>query len=183
MLHHRLSIRSTLHHSRHFSSLLSTRRERQRCQTAFSQVLRTFFGRATPGMRSIASGINVVTARWLLCLACAGILVAVAYPGLAQLWYRTFAMNLSRPKPLPAGPGQESVWQFPRPAVAQPTPAHLRVEFNGATIASTKSGFRTLETSHPPSYYIPPGDINMQYLRCVIRRSGIDCNFGIIRRF
>jgi len=89
---------------------------------------------------------------------------------------RTFAMNLSRPKPLPVGPGQESVWQFPRPAVAQPTPAHLRVEFNGATIASTKNGFRTLETSHPPSYYIPPGDIKMQHLRRV-EKAGSFCEW------
>ena len=33
------------------------------------------------------------------------------------------------------------------------------------TIADTTSGYRVLETSHPPVYYIPPDDIAQQYLR------------------
>ncbi|MEL6662592.1 MAG: DUF427 domain-containing protein [Pseudomonadota bacterium] len=63
------------------------------------------------------------------------------------------------PDPIPPEPGQESVWDYPRPAICEPTQAHLRVEFAGQTIAETRSGFRTLETSHPPTYYIPPGDV------------------------
>ena len=31
-------------------------------------------------------------------------------------------------------------------------------------IAKTDRGFRSLETSHPPSYYIPPDDIKMDVL-------------------
>ena len=61
---------------------------------------------------------------------------------------------LSRPTPAPAGPGQESVWSYPRPAVAQPASATLRVEYNGKTIAETTKGFRTIETSHPPTYVL-----------------------------
>ena len=58
---------------------------------------------------------------------------------------------LGRPTPAPARPGQESVWSYPRPAVAQPTSSTLRVEYNGKTIAETSKGFRTIETSHPPT--------------------------------
>ncbi len=59
----------------------------------------------------------------------------------------------------PVGPGQESVWDFPRPAIAEPTDAHIVIEHNGVTIADTRNAVRVLETSHPPNYYIPPADI------------------------
>lgn len=62
------------------------------------------------------------------------------------------------------GPGQESVWDYPRPPRLEPTSQRLRVVFNGVTIADTRQGYRILETSHPPGYYIPPADIQMQYL-------------------
>ncbi len=63
------------------------------------------------------------------------------------------------PKPDPKSPGQESVWDFPRPAVAEPTSKRLQVYFAGQLIADTTKGVRTLETSHPPTYYFPPSDI------------------------
>lgn len=58
--------------------------------------------------------------------------------------------------PDPILPGQESVWSYPRPAVAERTDRHLKIVHRGFTLAETRSGFRTLETSHPPSYYFPP---------------------------
>jgi len=60
--------------------------------------------------------------------------------------------------------GQESVWDYPRPPRLERTAAHLRVIFNGQTIADTTTAYRVLETSHPPVYYIPPADIAQQYL-------------------
>lgn len=66
---------------------------------------------------------------------------------------------LFRPTPDPPGPGQESVWQFPRPARAEPCTRLLSVQFGGRTIAETRRGVRVIETSHPPSYYFPPDDI------------------------
>ena len=62
-------------------------------------------------------------------------------------------------RPDPVGPGQESVWDYPRPAVAEPTSRRLRIVHRGVVIADTRRGVRTLETSHPPSYYFPPGDV------------------------
>ncbi len=63
------------------------------------------------------------------------------------------------------GPGQESVWDYPRPPRVEDTPKHLQVVFNGVVIAETRQAKRVLETSHPPVYYIPPADIKMEYLR------------------
>ena len=62
---------------------------------------------------------------------------------------------MRHPSPLPAGPGQESVWDYPRPAVCEPFTGLLRVELDGVVVAETTAGFRVLETSHPPSYYLP----------------------------
>ena len=58
----------------------------------------------------------------------------------------------------------ESVWDYPRPPRLENSGERLRVIFNGETIADTIAGFRVLETSHPPVYYLPPGDIARQYL-------------------
>lgn len=69
------------------------------------------------------------------------------------------------PTPDTPKPGQESVWDYPRPAVAQPTSAHIRIEHRGVIVAETRNAVRTLETSHPPSYYIPPADIAEGVLR------------------
>ncbi|MBZ0291557.1 MAG: DUF427 domain-containing protein [Anaerolineae bacterium] len=64
----------------------------------------------------------------------------------------------------PLKPGQESVWDYPRPPRVEPTDRRVRVIFNGVMIADTTRAVRVLETSHPPAYYIPPEDVQMQYL-------------------
>ena len=64
-----------------------------------------------------------------------------------------------RPDRIPPGPGQESVWDFPRPPRIEAEPARLRVELGGRTIAATVRGVRVLETSHPPVYYLPIADV------------------------
>ena len=43
--------------------------------------------------------------------------VAAAAAGVKHL--RMMGGMMGRPKPEPAGPGQESVWEYPRPAVAE----------------------------------------------------------------
>ncbi|WP_071516882.1 DUF427 domain-containing protein [Geitlerinema sp. PCC 9228] len=62
------------------------------------------------------------------------------------------------------GPGQESVWDYPRPPRVEPTSKHVRVIFHGTTIADTQRAQRVLETSHPPTYYIPLEDVKTEYL-------------------
>lgn len=76
-------------------------------------------------------------------------------------------MPLNRIEP---GPGQESVWDYPRPPRLEDSPKHIQITFNGVILADTRHAKRVLETSHPPVYYIPPTDIQMEYLQ-LTRRS------------
>jgi uncharacterized protein (DUF427 family) len=69
------------------------------------------------------------------------------------------------------GPGQESVWDYPRPPRVEPTPKLIRVVFNDVTVAETQRALRVLETSHPPVYYIPPEDVQRDLLTGTARRS------------
>jgi uncharacterized protein (DUF427 family) len=62
-------------------------------------------------------------------------------------------------EPIPPGPGQESVWDYPRPPRVEEVPERIRVVVDGETIADTTRARRVLETSHPPVFYIPPEDI------------------------
>ncbi|HLK67571.1 MAG TPA: DUF427 domain-containing protein [Bryobacteraceae bacterium] len=62
------------------------------------------------------------------------------------------------------GPGQESVWDYPRPPRVEPAGRRVRVEFNGETVADSRAAYRVLETSHPPTYYIPPADVRLEFL-------------------
>ena len=70
-----------------------------------------------------------------------------------------------QPRPEPAGPGQESVWDYPRPPRLERTAALLEVVLAGAVVASTSAGWRVLETSHPPTYYLPRADFSDGALR------------------
>lgn len=64
---------------------------------------------------------------------------------------------------IPPAPGQESVWDYPRPPRLEPSTKQVRILFNDVVIAETCNAQRVLETSHPPSYYIPPQDLQLQY--------------------
>lgn len=61
--------------------------------------------------------------------------------------------------------GQESVWDYPRPPRLEDINTLIKIVFNQITIAETRGAKRVLETSHPPVYYLPPEDIQMQYLK------------------
>src|SRR5262249_38520721 len=69
------------------------------------------------------------------------------------------AVFSTRPVPEPVGHGQETVGDYPRPPRLQRTSARLVVVLGGETIADRRRAYRVLETSHPPNYYFPPGDI------------------------
>ncbi|MDN3204434.1 DUF427 domain-containing protein [Algoriphagus sediminis] len=59
------------------------------------------------------------------------------------------------PKRIKPKPGQESVWDYPRPPRLEKSNKHIRIVFAGEVILDTNLSFRILETSHPPTYYIP----------------------------
>ncbi len=73
----------------------------------------------------------------------------------------------SKPVPHKPAAGQESVWDYPRPPRLERTPKRIQIFFNGVQIVDSHSAWRVLETSHPPVYYIPPADIQMQFIRQV----------------
>src|SRR3712207_230103 len=60
--------------------------------------------------------------------------------------------------------GQESVWDYPRPPRVEASEQHVQVIFDGVIVADSRRAKRVLETSHPPTYYIPPEDVKLEYL-------------------
>jgi uncharacterized protein (DUF427 family) len=51
------------------------------------------------------------------------------------------------------------VWDYPRPPRLEPSARHVRVVMGGRTIVETRRALRLLETSHPPTYYVPLEDV------------------------
>ena len=68
-------------------------------------------------------------------------------------------MENSRNRPglnrIDPAPGQESVWDYPRPPRVEPSSERIVVTLGGRVIADTTDSVRVLETSHPPVYYLP----------------------------
>ena len=62
------------------------------------------------------------------------------------------------------GPGQESVWDYPRPPRQETERRLVRVVLAGVELARSQCAERVLETSHPPTYYLPPQDVRMDLL-------------------
>jgi uncharacterized protein (DUF427 family) len=77
-------------------------------------------------------------------------------------------MNSKRIEP---GPGQESVWDYPRPPRLEDSTKRIRVIFNGIVIAETQDAKRVLETSHPPVYYVPLEGIKTEFLSRSTRKT------------
>ena len=75
------------------------------------------------------------------------------------------------PQRITPQPGQESVWDYPRPPRLEKVNNRIRIVFNDRTIVDTTAAYRVLETSHPPMYYLPPADIQSQYLQATTRGS------------
>lgn len=58
------------------------------------------------------------------------------------------------PVPDPVRPGQDSVWDYPRPPRLEPVARRVTIELGGEVIVDTTDVVRVLETSHPPVYYL-----------------------------
>jgi uncharacterized protein (DUF427 family) len=53
------------------------------------------------------------------------------------------------------GPGQESVWDYPRPPRVERVNQRVTIDVDGQRVVDTSDVVRVLETSHPPVYYLP----------------------------
>ena len=64
-------------------------------------------------------------------------------------------------------PGQESVWDYPRPPKLVLDGRHVEVRLGELIIADASQTYRVLETASPPTFYISPHDVRLQLLqRC-----------------
>ncbi|HUF36533.1 MAG TPA: DUF427 domain-containing protein [Gemmatimonadales bacterium] len=70
----------------------------------------------------------------------------------------------ARPERVIPGPGQESVWDYPRPPRVEAVPQRVRVLLDGEVVADSNGARRVIETGGPPVYYIPPGDVRLERL-------------------
>ncbi len=60
------------------------------------------------------------------------------------------------------GPGQESVWDYPRPPAVEAVPDRVVVRLGGTIVVDTTDAVRVLETSHPPVYYVPMAGLELR---------------------
>jgi len=79
-----------------------------------------------------------------------------------HLWKNT---GHSRPDfALQTKPGQESVWDYPRPPSLVPDSRHIVVKKGELVVADSEHCYRVLETASPPTFYIPDDDVNTELL-------------------
>lgn len=69
------------------------------------------------------------------------------------------------------GPGEESVWDYPRPPVLVPDPRLVQVFAEGMLIADSRDSVRVLETASPPAFYLPPDDVEWDVLEATTVRT------------
>jgi len=79
------------------------------------------------------------------------------------------------PRPDPIGPGQESVWDYPRPPALETSTHHVTVTHGGVLVAESRRPWRVLETAHAPAYYLPVADVRVDLLEASSTRS--TCEF------
>ena len=63
------------------------------------------------------------------------------------------------------GPGQVSVWDFPRPPQLAKDSREVVIRWGHLTVAHTGRAVLVLETAHPPSFYIPWSDVDQTLLK------------------
>jgi uncharacterized protein (DUF427 family) len=69
----------------------------------------------------------------------------------------------TKPSSGPPQPG-ERVWDYPRPPALDACRRRVRIVLSGVTIAESAHAQRVLETSHPPTIYLPPEDVRRDLL-------------------
>lgn len=64
-------------------------------------------------------------------------------------------------------PGQESVWDYPRPPEVREAEAPMKIVFGGEVVAATSRGLKVCETAGAPVYHFPPEDVRQEFLKDV----------------
>jgi len=71
----------------------------------------------------------------------------------------------------PPESGQESVWDYPRPPRLALDAREVTVHVGAVLIGRSRAAIRVLETAGPPTFYLPPGDVDRSQLEARSRRS------------
>ncbi len=61
-------------------------------------------------------------------------------------------------------PGQESVWDYPRPPIGRRDSRLIEVRDAANTLATTRRSYKVMETASPPTFYVPQDDVNWDLL-------------------
>ena len=61
--------------------------------------------------------------------------------------------------------GQESVWDYPRPPICVQDSREVIVRCGDVVVAKSTQTIRVLETASPPTFYLPPADVNLETLK------------------
>ncbi len=64
----------------------------------------------------------------------------------------------------PPGPGQESVWDYPRPPRVEGCARTVEVRDGDEPLALSSRALRVLETAAPPTVYLPAEDVALERL-------------------
>lgn len=63
------------------------------------------------------------------------------------------------------GPGQESVWDYPRPPRLEEDTRRVVVRAGDVLVAESTRALRLLETASPPTFYLPVADVDLTRLQ------------------
>jgi uncharacterized protein (DUF427 family) len=74
----------------------------------------------------------------------------------------------------PPKPGQESVWDYPRPPALVPCDSKIDIFCGTVALASTTTSLRVLETASPPTYYVSAEAIDWSLLVRTADRSSCE---------
>lgn len=72
-----------------------------------------------------------------------------------------YAGQIRPPFAIEPKPGQESVWDYPRPPRLERCQSVVEVYASDERLARTSAAYRVLETASPPTFYLPPHDIDL----------------------
>ncbi len=90
---------------------------------------------------------------------------------LTASWQWLYRGQERPPFALPTAPGQESVWDYPRPPRLVSDAREVTVFAGDIEIARTRRAMRVLETASPPTFYLPPQDVRVDLLSAALGSS------------
>lgn len=73
----------------------------------------------------------------------------------------TWPSAMPRRPRIDPNPGQESVWDYPRPPRLERSTSPIVIRLDGQVVVDTGRSLRVLETSHPPVHYVDPADVHV----------------------